>query len=1134
MKKRFLFLGALLVSSLQAKSSVVINEMMPRNVSFVINENFNFDGWVEVYNSGAENVDLSDLVFSDGKNTWESEVAEVLPPKGYYVFYFNELGSFNNANFKLDADGGQLILTSRKGGELDNVTYPATYRNVSYGRSEDGGQTMGHLSVATPAKSNIGSATIVSQAEPPCFALAPGFYDEAQTVTLTAPSATAKIYYTTDGTEPTVDEANLYTGGFVVKKNTPVRAIAVEDGKFPSDMATATYFINNRKISLPVVSIVTDPKMFFDDEIGMLVVGVNGTTEIPSYCSFGEDYANFWEDWERPCNFEIFDEKEKTQRLSMEVKAGNFGACSRTKFVKSIKLKASKVYGGNKMNYSIFNEKPNLKWKSVVLRNSGNDYGRSYLRDGYMQTLLIGQMDIDHQAYQPSVVYINGEYYGLLNIRERTNKDFVYSNYGLNEDEIYIEQNSSSFSTESGSYADVEAVATSEDMNADGIYERVDELIDLNEFLNYFVAEVYYANTDWAGGNLKYWKRRENGKWRWILYDTDFGYSCYGDNYNTNTFGNAEKNVTFKNLMKNDRIRERYITKFVIHLPTTFGPERCHHILDSLSSYIAEEANFYHDYLDDHVEADWDKSVEAMHKFADERPNYIFSHISSYFEIGEAVPMRIFSESKGTQFMLNGELVPVSDLNSKYFLGSNLKLKALPADGEKFDHWEIMKEKKMLTPSDEWLYFDTKDISAYGWNTLEYNDAGWSHGPGPLGFGVKSVATTTTNKIDDEYVMTSYFRKTIDVEDASKMGILKATVSYNDGLVIYVNGVEAKRINMPEGEIGYGTAAVKSYLSKAATETFEIDPSLFVTGKNVIAVEVHNAKKNNSLYFSMGLEDLNNNKVVTVYNQEVINEPFASATDYKAVFSPDPDYDEDKLKLYLNEICVTNKQYVDEYREDEDWIEIYNDGCEPIDLGGMYISDERKDLRKFQITTDAPALTTVPAKGYLVLWADGQPEQGALHTNFSLPLTRQQTVSLSREVDGEIFVIDSIRYEPHANDESFSRFAFTGFADDWKITSRPTFKSQNLFFQRVDVETVEAEEGAVAIYPNPTQDNIWFKIPWQGMADVQIYDGLRCVKSATIEDGEGIELSDLPSGIYFIVASSADGSERQTLKLLKK
>ncbi|MFA6884554.1 MAG: CotH kinase family protein [Paludibacteraceae bacterium] len=1136
MKSRFFILLMALLSYFPARASILINELMPRNVSYMINENFNFDGWVEVYNSGAENYNLANCTFSDGDVTWQSGVDSILAPGKYAIFYFNETDINIHASFKLDSDGGTLTLSDKNGTQLDQINYPKPIRNTSYGRSTDGGSSLGFLSFPTPGLTNNTSSVMTEQAGPPVFSLAPGFYSTGQTLSITAPSVQAMIYYTTDGSEPKATEELQYTGPVSLEKNTPIRAIAVEAGKLPSDITTASYFIGNRKVTLPVVSLVTEPKMFYDDTIGMLVVGVSGTTEIPNYCSFNEEYANFQEDWDRPCNFELFDD-DKAERLNMEVKAGNFGACSRTKFTKSIKINASKAYGGNKMDYTIFKEKPNLKWKSVVLRNSGNDFGRSYLRDGFMQSLLIGQMDIDHQAYQPSVVYINGKYYGLLNIRERSNSDFIYSNYGLDEDEVYIESSSSSTSySDTEGYKEILEMLT-EDLTTDEAFKKIDSLIDVDEFLNYFMSQIYFANSDWAGGNLKAWKRIINGKWRWILYDTDFGFSCYGDNYSSNGFANASKNVAFKGFIQNPTIKEKLMTKFVIHLATTFQPDRVVHILDSISSYIKDEALIYREYLVDNgkVEAVWNTDIDNMKEFAEERPDYVYNHLGTFLKLGDTTRLHIYAEEKGTQFLLNGEKINLSDFIGYYYAGSDIRVKAIAPNGYKFDHWEIQKKKNIINQMDSWSYYDEGSLDAEAWASSSYNDASWKTGEAPLGFGFSGFINTTVNKKSSKGInnLTTYYRKTMNIADISSINKLVFSATVNDGAIIYLNGNEIFRYNLPATKITFDTKAT-SYMSKYKRVDFEVSKMLLKEGDNTIAVEIHNsAATNSTMAFALTVHDPDNGKDISTSNNTSYSENFARETAYKAIFTEDTEWEDKCSKLYLNEVCVTNKQYVDEFMEDEDWIEIYNDGSEDIDLGGMFLSDERKDLRKYQIADSMPAQTTVPAKGYLIFWADSQPEQGILHTNFSLPLTREQTVSLSKVVNGEIFVIDSIRYSPHEKGESYARFAYD-MGGDWRITSRPTFKAENEYVTRVGVETIESDGINIAVYPNPTTDILWFSLPWEEKANVQIMNGIRTTIQTEIADKEGIEVGHLASGFYFAIVTNSTTGEKQIIKFIKR
>ena len=180
-----------------ALASVHINEIMVRNTSFKYNEDYNFVGWVELYNSGDEMVDLSNCFFSDSESNiykWQSLANTQIQPKGYAIFYFDEENKTNHANFKLDSDGGTLILSDQSGRLLDKVTYPKPFRNASYGRTQDGGNEMAHFVTATMGTTNNNAIATMDQTSAPEFSLEGGFYSSAQSVRIIAEDGSAKIY----------------------------------------------------------------------------------------------------------------------------------------------------------------------------------------------------------------------------------------------------------------------------------------------------------------------------------------------------------------------------------------------------------------------------------------------------------------------------------------------------------------------------------------------------------------------------------------------------------------------------------------------------------------------------------------------------------------------------------------------------------------------------------------------------------------------------------------------------------------------------------------------------------------------------------------------------------------------------
>lgn len=1149
MNKRVFSLIVGLLCPLVLFSSVHINEMMVKNVSSHINKEFNFEGWVELYNSGPDSVDLSNCFFSESSSDptmWQYEGDMIMAPNSYAVFYFDELDTLNHVGFKLDSDGGRLYLNDASGELVDVVSYPEPLRNVSYGRVNDGEEKFGFFLTSTMLASNNGVAVAQGQTVAPVFSLEGGVYNAPIAVEIKAQNGEAKIYYTTDGSEPTTSSL-LYSEPVQISKVTPLRAIAVVDGEVTSLVSTATYFvgIDDIPISTKIVSLATDDDYVHGDSIGILVVGKNGLP-VPSRCSSRDGKANYMNDWDRPCNFELFDEDNLSQ-VNQEVKIGVFGACSRTKAIKSLKVKANKTFGNNKLDYSIFSEKPSLKWKSLVLRNSGNDFGRMLFRDAFLQTLAVSGMDIDHQAYEPSVVFLNGEYYGMLGIRERTNKDFVYSNYGLDEEEFCIEETQKE-AVECDEFNEILELAKLADQNAPDFFSKFDEVVDVDEFLNYFMTQIYYCNQDWSAGNNKVWKRLDGGKWRWIMYDVDYTASLYGNYMQSNGFSYAARCGYFSNFIKNDEVKRRLMTKFVSHAGTTFESRNVSYIMDSMIANVENEADFYFDHLLEikkNEVSSWRDETEKVRNFVVNRKDYVMEHVKDSLKLGQPLPIRIYSDIEGSGFVLNDlENIHIKDFRSFYFTGSEITVEPIVPDGYLFKNWEVRQETDLLKTNDSWKYlYQTSSVDP-AWKSVDFVDAEWKSGEAPLGSGVSYYHKTSVSGSGGGWGggwggswggsslnTTTYFRKEIVIDDVSALGeSLQCLAHINDGAIIYVNGSEVYRFNLPDGQVDDTIPAILE-MDSYATLRFDLPRSAFSNGKNVIAVELHNSDGSSSIVFDMSLFDSKTgSSVISTSDARKYVANVADELVLKAVYEKDPDWSPSDVKLFINEVCASNKQYVDEFREDDDWIEIYNDGTSPVDLGGMYISDKRKNLTRFQIPTGQPEKTTVPAKGYLVIWADADSSaQGPLHTNFKLSKSSSQTISLSRMEDGEIVVLDSIRYVSHVSGQTFSRFSYSGDGA-WCITSRPTFAAKNAYFP-VETEEAggegngeatydalaEAEGGAVQVYPNPAEDYLWFSFAEEESAMISISDMTgRVLVRKRVDTGESVYVGDLSRGTYIV------------------
>ena len=1147
MKLKFSILYLLvLASTFHVNSSVIINEIMPKNISYHINSNFNFEGWIELFNSGTEDVDISTFFISDDPNNlykWQmpfdstlNESDYILAPHSYKLIYMDKLDQAFHANFKLEAEGGTLYLINGEAEICDIFTYKESFRNSSIGRSDVSETEMVIFSNPTPNAKNDTSSIVTKKTEMPIFSVTPGFYTEEQNIEISCPDSMANIYFTTDGSEPQPHKSLLYTSAIKITKNTPLRAIAIGKNKHRSDVTTGSYFFETRKITLPVISLVTDNEFAFGDSLGFLVVGTNGA-KTASGCNAGVPYANYMQDWDRPCNFEYFD-LDKNEQLNQEVKISGFGGCSRTNKTKSIKVKANKTFGNNRFEYPLFAEKPNLKWKSVVLRNSGNDYSSTMLRDGYLQSSIIDRMDIDHQAYEPTAVYINGEYYGMLNMRERSNEDYIYSNYGYDEDSICIHEGSGKYSGNGiqSNYSDIyEYFSNVKNMSAEGMYDSICTYVDVEELLNYLTTQIYLCNRDWPGGNIKAWKKKDTGKWRWILYDTDFGFSLYEDNRNRNSYDYARGNMLFKSFMKNDLFRFRLMTKMVAHLTTTFSEKRMLNQLDSITAKVNTELSYFRSKKGG--ASGYSSGISTIKSFVRVRPKNLFNITASALGFGDTCALNILTETEGVQYKINHfEKIDISNLRGNYFENTPISVEAIIPYGYKFSHWEVTEREPYYSSSYNWRCYDIGEMTDPNWNNIDYDDSNWRTVCGRTGYGYDNLQTQINQREENgkDIITTAYFRYPLVINDTTGFGDITISATVNDAVIVYLNGKEIIRENLQQGDISYDSRPTINFGATIKTYQITLPASEFKNGTNIIAAEVHNPNISETLYYNMNIKTAQKD----VIHNSICNEKFFYDENFyggtlRAVFDKLTDEElkkEPTEKLYLNEICISNNTYLDDARESNDWIEIFNDGWTDVNLAGYYLSDARKNLTKFKIPSTDSVATTIPAKGYKIFWADSQPEQGPLHTNFSLPTSRTQTVSLSKIENGDTIVIDSICYKPHIKGESFARFAYTDCDECWDVTSNITFNAENPM--RTYTPTVFTDENSAFIYPNPVKDLLYISTSTNN-CHLMICDlSGQVLIEEKVNDQSVLDISFLKKGIYILKIYS--NSFKHTTKILKE
>ncbi len=705
--KRFVISLIALYSILSTTFSqgIKINEISVCNISTEMDSLYNFSGWIELYNPTNQDIDLSNLYFSNIQTLpkrFNLTQNRILPAKGFATIWLNDEVTDGKGYFlDTSADGGFLSVADQDGNLLDQITYPAQKTNISYGRTTDGGATFAYFTKSTRNKSNNGTPTAILTASNPTFSKPGGFYSDSIYVEITNKLQGATIYYTTDGSLPDSTKT-IYTSPILIKTNTPVRAVAIQRDMFPSQTITATYLINERKPKLPVVFLATDPRFLYNDTIGIYCVGTNGISD-----GMFKEAFNYVQNWTRPANFEFLTTSGQTpinQMIGIEIS----GNATRHFPQKSIKLKAAKKYGVSRLDYQFFKDKIGQRHKSIVLSNGGQDYPKGGIRDVFVEKTA-SSLDIDYKEYEPVVLYLNGQYWGYMYIRERNNADYLYSNYGYDEDSVDIVENDWVERISVGNLDEYNAMRTfieTNDTSSDTIYEKIKSLIDIDHYINYMAVEFFAGNDDWPANNQLFYRYKNGGKWDWILQDLDKTYARDSFNkYNDLITYTVDKFPVklFTYLMKNESFKNQYITTQCLVAGSVFTPAHTAQVLDTLSAKLDAEFEFhalrwnltsqFHNYFRENI---------TYHKA--QTANYVtlaYNNLKTNFALGNIIGLKIESTAPKASIEFNDLKIPVLPYDGKYFEGRKIKLHAQPyVNGQKFSNW-IIKTDSSLTTSDQ-------------------------------------------------------------------------------------------------------------------------------------------------------------------------------------------------------------------------------------------------------------------------------------------------------------------------------------------------------------------------------------------------------------------------------------------------
>ncbi len=522
------------------------------------------------------------------------------------------------------------------------------------------------------------------------FSLEGGFFNQPLEIELSAPGA--EIFYTLNGNHPS-RKSRRYDQPIPISETTIVRAVAYRD-KEHGPILSQTYFLYEPTTQLPVVSIGISPWLLFDREHGMFMLGSKADHEKES-----KPGANFWTRREVSASVEIY---ESDGRCVYNNRSGFrlFGGMSRLFPQKSIALVARKQFGPSRFDHPLFGEGGPDKVKFFILRNGGSDYHHAHFRDALI-TSVTKNWNLDVQAHRTALVYINGKYWGVYHIREKINRYFINDHHDIDKDSLDILEHQ--MTRKRGSrrhYLRMLDYLKTHSLADPANYAYIWSQMEVDNYMDHQIAQIYFDNRD-AGGNIRFWRpQNPHGRWRWILYDTDWGMGLYDHDawqnnslaFHTEAHGPSWPNPpwsTFilRKLMENKRFQQDFLNRFADRLNTNLKSEA---ILEEIARFYRQMEPEMPRHLDRWKlpAARWEREVEVLRTFARERPAVMWDQLQTYFQAGPRRPVYIAAKGGGSVIINNNLEITDTVFQGTYFEGVPISLTAIPLHGYRFSHWE--------------------------------------------------------------------------------------------------------------------------------------------------------------------------------------------------------------------------------------------------------------------------------------------------------------------------------------------------------------------------------------------------------------------------------------------------------------
>ena len=618
--------------------------------------------WMTLRNDTGSDLNLTGYGLSDDPSrplVWTFPAGSIVRDGQTIAVYTDSLDTVNDSgihtSFGISRDGETLVLATPERVIIDRVVLPPLEPDIAYLRVAG---RDGFFYCEKPVPGEIPETVYDGLLAPPEPATLAGMYASAVVVQPPDVEDGVTVRYTDDGSEPTESSPAL-TGALTIAKSTVIRTRAFRDGYIASQIATSSYLIGVSH-TLPVLSLASDPDGLFSHERGIFAKGPGYDTSIAA--DKPHTKANYYKGWERATSFEFFDAAgQQTYEQILGIKP--HGAFSRERDQKSFSVNARTEYGENRITFNPFDNRDYTEYKNFVLRTSSQDDNRARMRDAVLTEAMAKGTGVAYQSVQPVIVYINGEYFGHYNLRERVNHWMIANFEGITDPEIIarinvLEGNGTvDNGTAEGWKEIMEFLKNNRLTSADNL-RWIDERIDIENYFNYAIMEIWCANSD--TGNIR-WYQVPGGKWKWILYDLDWAMNRHnsvvssdmcGEHWDNLTWYTKEKGhgvgasfstLLIRRLLEVPALREQFVEQLAHLMNTNLNEQNIRAHIDAFAEQLAPEmpAHFERWSYQGSVSS-WEKNVDRLREWLVPRNAKMMADMKRYFDLSSARMNELF------------------------------------------------------------------------------------------------------------------------------------------------------------------------------------------------------------------------------------------------------------------------------------------------------------------------------------------------------------------------------------------------------------------------------------------------------------------------------------------------------------